>query len=255
MLRRVGSLKDYAIQATDGELGKIREMYFDEEQWAVRYLVVDTGKWLTRHEVLISPYSVDGIDDEHGKVLVSLTREQVENSPDIDTHQPLSRQLEGEFSAYYGYGHYWTGPYLWGADGAPVMPLPNTLTEVASAAVAEEFGHAADTHLRSSAEVHGYHIAGTDDAIGHVADFIFDDETWALRYLLVDTHNWWPGGKKVLLAPEWIEHIDWADALVKTRLTREEIRNSPEYVEELPIARDYEKRLHEHYRRQGYWDV
>lgn len=258
MLRKVSSLNGYAIQATDDELGKVKEVYFDDERWGVRYLVVETGSWLSSRKVLISPYSITGVDDLEEVVHVSLTRDQVKNSPEIDTHQPVSRQLETEFSEYYGFGSYWSGPYLWGVGGYPLYPAPDGATAVGETPeelAARAASNPEDVHLRSSEQVTGYHIAGTDDEIGHVEDFICDDETWAVRYLLVDTRNWWPGGKKVLLATHWIERIDWTESMVWTTLTRDQIKNSPEYNDDLPLDRDYETRLHRHYGRQGYWDV
>lgn len=259
MLRKASSLKGYAIQATDDELGSVKEVYFDDQQWGIRYLVVETGSWLSQRSVLVSPYSVTGIDDLEEMVHVSLTREQVKNSPDIDTHKPISRQVENEFSDYYGYGSYWNGPYLWGAGGTPIYPLPEAgvippLGERPDDLAARAADRPEDVHLRSSADVTGYHIAGTDDEIGHVEDFIFDDEAWAIRYLLVDTRNWWPGGKKVLLATRWIDRISWTDSMVWTTLTREQIKNGPEYDEDQPLDRDYEARLHKHYGRDAYWD-
>ncbi|NYT46013.1 PRC-barrel domain-containing protein [Alcaligenaceae bacterium] len=260
MLRKASSLKGYAIQATDDELGSVKELYFDDRQWGVRYLVVETGGWLSQRSVLLSPYSIKGVDEAQETVHVSLTREQVKNSPDIDTHQPISRQLENQLSDYYGYGNYWSGPYLWGVGGYPVYPLPEAGAvppppqESPEELAARAADNPEDVHLRSSKDVTGYHIAGTDDEIGHVEDFIIDDEAWAVRYLLVDTRNWWPGGKKVLLATHWIERIEWSDSTVWTTLTREQIKNGPEYDEDQPLDRDYETRLHQYYGRNTYWD-
>ncbi len=259
MLRLTKSLSGYAIRATDDDLGSVKEVYFDDEKWAIRYLVVEAGSWLASRRVLVSPYSIKGVDDGDQAIEVSLTREQVKNSPEIDTHQPISRQLEGEYSAYYGYGNYWTGPYLWGVGGYPEFPLPEAGTvppvnERPEELLERSSDNPADSHLRSSDNVIDYHILGTDEEIGHVADFVFDDKDWAIRYLLVDTRNWWPGGKKVLIATRWIERIDWMDSTVQTRLTREQIKNSPEYEENMPLDRDYETLLHEFYGKRGYWD-
>lgn len=259
MLRTVDSVHDYIIQATDDELGKLKEVYFDDEQWGIRYLVVETGSWFSSRQVLISPYSVVQINDENGTIEVSLTRDQVKNSPDIDTHQPISRQLEGDYSQYYGYGNYWAGPYLWGAAGYPEYSVPGATSVSPMSERPEDLAQRAndeqqDTHLRSSDKVSGYHILGTDDEIGHVKDFIFDDKDWAVRYLLVDTRNWWPGGKKVILGTQWIQRIDWSDSTVQTKLSREQIKNSPEYDETSTLSRDYEKDLHRYYGHQGYWD-
>ena len=88
-----------------------------------------------------------------------------------------------------------------------------------------------------------------DGEIGHVEDFIIDDETWAIRYLIVDTHNWWPG-KKVLVSPQWIERVSWGERKVFVNLSREAIKQSPEYTDESLLTRDYEIGLHRHYNRQ-----
>jgi sporulation protein YlmC with PRC-barrel domain len=113
-------------------------------------------------------------------------------------------------------------------------------------------GKAWDSHLRSTHEVSGYHIQAADGEVGHVEDFIIDDETWAIRYLIIDTRNWWPG-KKVLVSPQWIERVSWSESKVFVNLSRESIKQSPEHTEESLLTRDYETGLHRHYNRQGYW--
>lgn len=263
MLRTIESLKGYAIRATDDELGKVEEIYFDDERWGVRYLVVRPGSWLTRSHVLISPHSISGIDDSDGVVRVNLTKEQVKNSPDIDTQQPVSRQMEREHATYFGYGAYWMGPYLWGAGGYPAAPLPDAdmVPPAGSGNRDLEYAvrdHAAqsddDAHLRSSDNVKGYAIAGTDGDIGHVEDIMFDDESWVVRYLIVDTRNWWPGGKKTIISIDWVDDVSWLEPAVQVGLTREQIKNSPEYEEHVPLGRDYESQLYRHYGRPGYWE-
>lgn len=266
MLRTIDSLKGHSIRAVDDELGKVEEIYFDDEQWGVRYLVVRPGSWLTRQRVLISPNSVTGVDESSEAVQVNLTREQLKNSPDIDTHQPVSRQMEREHATYYGYGAYWMGPYLWGAGRTPLTTLPDADmvpptgvrgldAERVSPESLVERGNDDDVHLRSSDDVQGYAISGTDGDIGHVEDFLFDDESWAIRYLIVDTRNWWPGGKKTVISIDWIENISWTESAVQIGLTREQIKASPEYDEDARVDRAYETRLHEHYGRPGYWDL
>ena len=253
MLRSVSSLDGATVRATDGEIGSVKEAYFDDDAWTIRYLVVGTGTWFTGREVLISPYSVKQPMTDRTVVDVSLTREQVKNSPDIDTHKPVSRQNEQSYLGYYGYPVYWGGPGLWAGGVYPVLP-PEQPTPVEREVMARENEvRQEDVHLRSTDKVSGYDIQATDDTIGHVEDFIFDDESWAIRYLVVDTRNWWPGGKRVLVATHWIERIDWADSKVYTRLDRESIKNGPEYNPELPIDRDYETRLHAAHRLEGYW--
>jgi hypothetical protein len=110
-----------------------------------------------------------------------------------------------------------------------------------------------DPHLRSTYDVGGHHVQAEDGDIGHVDDFVIDDENWAIRYLIIDTRNWWPG-KRVLVAPQWIERVSWNESTVFVRLSRDAIQRSPEYTEESLLSRAYEDALHRHYNRRGYWD-
>lgn len=260
MLRTVDSLDGYTIQATDDEIGKVKEVYFDDQKWGVRYVIVETGSWLFSRKVLISPYSITRIDDTEKTIHVQLTREQVKNSPEIDTDQPVSRLMEHEYHSYYAYGNYWGGPYMWGNLASPRLDGSSTaeaalINEPSIQAADTAMGQPGDVHLRSSEAVIGYDIEGVDDSIGHVKDLIFDDKTWAVHYLLVDTRNWWPGGKKVLLATQWIDQISWPEDKVHIKLTQQQIKDSPEYDEDMPLDRNYETRLHQHYERQNYWDL
>lgn len=256
MMNSISHLKGATISATDGDIGHVKEVYFDDHAWAIRYLVVDTGTWLSGREVLVSPYAVRQPLSTGKKVDVTLTRQQVESSPNIDTHQPVSRRHEQEFLAYYDYPVYWGGDALWAMNAMPMIPqaLHRPLETQAERARLERELSPEDTHLRSSANVTGYDIQATDDSIGHVRDFVFDDESWAIRYLVIDTRNWWPGGRKVLVGTHWIDRIDWADKTVFVKLTRDQIKNSPAYEEGAPIDRAYEERLHDAYDRKGYWD-
>ena len=260
MLNTLSHITRASVTASDGVIGDVNAAFFDDQSWAIRYLVVDTGSWLSKREVLISPYSVKQPLGSGKNIDVALTCQQVESSPDIDTHQPVSRQHEREVMGYYAYPAYWDGVGMWGLGAYPLMPMNpagamGTPDEIsADKAMHQRDLEAADVHLRSSVKVAGYNIQATDDSIGHVQDFVFDDESWAIRYLVVDTRNWWPGGTKVLVATPWIDRIDWATSTVFVKLTREQVKASPVYHEAEPIARDYEKRLHAAYQRQGYWD-
>jgi hypothetical protein len=244
-------LKDFAIRATDGELGTIEDLYFDDETWAIHYLIVDTGGWLGGRRVLISPISVVHTDWEAKRLDVALTKRQVEHSPEIDTHKPVSRQHEAGYVGYYGYPYYWGGPYLWGAAAYPagLATPPTASTEAMAARIRRE---STDSHLRSGEAVTGYNIEAADGEIGHVDGFVVDDEAWAIRYMEVATRNWWPG-KKILLSPAWIERVSWTDSKVYVGLSREAIKDAPEYVESRPITREYENRLYFHYGRPPYW--
>jgi hypothetical protein len=253
MLRSVDDLRGFAITATDGAIGEVEDFYFDDELWAVRYLVVNTGTWRESQQVLISPISVEKVDRATNQMFVALTMNQVKNSPDINTHQPVSRQHETAFAAYYGYPSYWGGPFLWGAAAYPAGLGAPTAGETAAAAAAARAREASgDVHLRSTKEVTGYHLQATDGEIGHVEDFIVEDETWAVRYLVADTSNWLPA-KKVLLTPRWVGRVSWNESKVFVDLTKGAIEQSPEYDESALISREYETSLHGHYGRPGYW--
>jgi hypothetical protein len=253
MLRNVTHLKGFAIRATDGEIGTLDQFYFDDESWAIRYLVVNTGGWLSGRLVLVSPIAIRQTEWQSKRLDVALTKKQIEDSPLIDTHRPVSRQHEALYFGYYGYPYYWGGPYLWGRASYPAgLTVRKEAVTEAEALQARAGKESADSHLRSTNEVKGYHIEAADGEIGHVADFIVDDETWAIRYLEVDTRNWWPG-KKVLVSPQWINHVSWPASEVYVDLSRETIKNGPEYIESMPVTREFEKRLYDHYGRPAYW--
>ena len=255
MLSTLDHLTDSTVTATDGAIGHVTSAYFDDQSWAIRYLVVDTGAWLPGRQVLVSPYAVRQPLGTGANIDVALTRKQVEGGPDIDTHQPVSRRHEREYLSYFAYPQYWGGGGLWELGGFPMVPpyLP-TFAYVAAANVPPHDDTAPeDVHLRSSNEVTGYEIHAADGSIGHVDDFVFDDESWAIRYLVIDTRNWLPGGRKVLVALHWVDRIDWATSTVHVGLTRDQVRHSPERDEAEMIERGHEQRLHDAYERKGYW--
>jgi PRC-barrel domain len=244
-------LKGLVVRATDGELGKVDQLYFDDVTWAIRYLTVETGGWLGGRKVLISPFSIVRADWQSKRLDVALTKKQVEDSPDIDTHKPVSRQQEAGYLAYYGYPYYWEGPYLWGSAQVPIGLASSNL--MLNDALALKIGkESRDSHLRSSEAVSGYAIEATDGEIGHVDRFIVDDEAWAIRYLEVATQNWWPG-KRVLLSPAWVERVSWKESKVVVGVKRSAIQSCEEYFDGTPITREYENRLYFHYGRPPYW--
>jgi len=234
MLINAQNLKGAAIIARDGAIGEIDDFYFDDEKWTVRYLVVDTGSWLFSRKVLISPISIEKADEVANQVFVSLTRDQVKDSPDIDTRKPVSRQHETAFMDYYGYPYYWGGPYLWGDAAFPAtLTLPPAVkSQIAAAATARqrESEESYDERLRSVNEVNGYNIAAADGEIGHVDDFIIDDEDWSIRFIVIKTGGWL-SGRKTLVAPRWIERISWDESKMFVSLTMDQIASNPEYDE------------------------
>jgi hypothetical protein len=251
MLTDTSHLKGLVIRATDGELGTVDQLLFDDENWAIRYLTVDTSGWLGSRRVLISPMSVLRTDWQSRRLDVALTKKQVDGSPNIDTHKPVSRQHEAAYLDYFGYPYYWAGPFLWGPAMSPAafeMPETGFMQSIPEGARRQW----TDSHLRSTHEVTGYRIEATDGELGHVDGFVVDDQDWAIRYLQVATRNWWPG-KKVLVSPAWVELVSWTDAKVYAGLTRHAIQDAPDYVESTPITREYENRLYFHYGRPPYW--
>jgi hypothetical protein len=225
----------------------VDQFYFDDESWAIRYLVVNAGDWLGGRLVLVSPLALRQADWQSRLLDVALTKKQVEDSPPIDTHKPVSRQHEAAYLGYYGYPSYWAAPNYQAA-----LAVQREAVAEAEELQARAQRDVADTHLRSTEAVTGYHIEAVDGEIGHVNDFIVDDETWAIRYLEVDTRNWLPG-KKVLVSPQWINRVSWTDSKVYVDLRRETIQNGPEWVDSVPVTREYEHRLYNYYARSPYW--
>jgi len=251
VLTNASSLKGLTVQATDGELGKVEEFYFDDETWAIRYLAINTGDWLSGREVLISPISVVHFDWPAKRVHVALTQKQVAESPGVDTHVPISRRHEAEYMGYYGYQHYWGGPGLWGRAALPsAMPVQPALS--AEATLARTRSESPESHLRRSDVALGYRMEAHDGDIGHLVGFLVDDASWAIRYLEVATRNWWPG-KKVLLSPAWIERFSRMESKIFVGLNREAIQSCPEYLDSMQIDREYENRIYLHYGRPPYW--
>ncbi|MBF0100680.1 MAG: PRC-barrel domain-containing protein [Desulfobacterales bacterium] len=246
MLIKAKTLKGFTLKSLDGEIGKVKQCYFDDQYWTIRYLIVDTGDWLTSRQVLISPYALISVIKEEEHISIDLTKKQIEDSPSLDADKPVSRVFEDDYYGYYGYPMYTEGPNMWGHYHYIVRD--HEKWKVALQVEKKSW----DPHLRSTNEVIGYHIQASDGEIGHVEDFIIEDNTWSIRYLIVNTHNWWPG-KKVLVSPPWIERVSWNESKVFFNIPREIIKQSPEYSEEYLLTRDYEALLHRHYNRQEYW--
>ena len=250
MLRSLKDLDRYAVTATDGDIGHVANFLFDDQRWVVRYLVADTARLFElRREVLISPISFREIDWNGTRFHLGLSKSKVRESPDVDTALPVSRQYEREYYRYYGYPYYWGDTGDWGAAAYPDGLFEGAWAEATSAEPAKDN----DPHLRSANEVRGYHVEGRDGAIGHIHDFVVDDRTWKIRYLVLDTSNWWLG-KKVLVAPGWVSSVVWPEKKVHVDLSRQAIKDSPPWTPEAGVNREYETRLYDFYGRPVYWD-
>jgi hypothetical protein len=259
MLRSIKEMEGATIGASDGIIGRVTDLYFDDEAWVIRYLIVDASEGHLDRSVLISPISIGRPNWPEKIFPVSLTRKQVSGSPDIDTDKPVSRQQEMGYLGYYAYGSYWGGGGLWGAS-----PYPDQLqaglvrgeshTDPTAGKQSQGIGEQRhdDSHLRSCNAVGRYYVHASDGDLGHVAGFLIEDESWAVRYLIVNTSNWWLG-HEVLIAPRWIDHVDWAECMVSVGLTREVIKGSPHYDSATPLDRAQEAEIHTHYGRTDYW--
>jgi hypothetical protein len=226
MLRSIKQLYGTKLGASDGEIGHVKDFYFDDQNWAVRYLVADTGSWLPGRQVLISPHSLGRLD-ETGKVLrVNLTRKQIEDSPSIETHKPVSRQYEEEYYRFYGWPYYWQGGGLWGMSGFPILELPVTPLPSEQATVMGPQRERADAHLRSTQTVRGYQLRASDATIGHVCDFMMDAQSWAIGQLVIKTGHRL-SGKDVLIPTTKVDRISYEDSTVFVNMPGETVEQSP----------------------------
>ena len=230
--RSIKNLMGFTMGATDGEIGKVKDFYFDDVTWTIRYLVVETGSWLSNREVLISPEALLQSDWENEIFPVNLTKEQIEKSPNIDTDQPVSRQNEMDLYAYYPWTTYWGGGLWAGGMGTTGMMMPRSsmpMEEAVKNSLNTNDSEAkGDPHLRSVKGVQGYTIHAIDDTIGDVEDFIVDESDWTIQYMVVDTGNWFPG-KNVIVSPGSIKEINWETSEVTVNASVEQIKNSPEF--------------------------
>jgi hypothetical protein len=225
MLQSVKQLYGNKLGASDGEIGHVKDFYFDDQNWAVRYVVADTGAWLPGRKVLLSPHAFSGLDQAGKALLVNLTRKQIEASPLIETHKPVSRQYEEEYYRYYGWPFYWQGDGLWGLSGFPILELPAAPQPEPAAAFGPQL-ESADAHLRSTQAVNGYHLQASDGTFGHICDFMMDAQSWAIRQLVVKTGHRF-SGKEVQIPTRKVDRISYPDSTVYVNLTGEAVQQSP----------------------------
>lgn len=241
MKRSINSLIGYSIGASNGELGKVKDFFFDDKTWTIRYLIVETGNWLKGRKVLISPEAVLMPDWENEIFPVNLTEDQVKNSPEIDTEKPVSRQQELELYQHYPWTNYW-GDVTMGIG----MPTPMYPTMHSGEDTRDDKESEGDPHLRSTKHVTGYSVNATDGEIGDIEDFLIDDINWKIDFVIVDTGKWFPG-KKVIISPKWIKEIQWDTSTVIVNASVENVKNSPEYDPKNPLSEVYESELHNYY--------
>ena len=250
MFWNASALRGFAVEATDGAIGSVSDLLFDDHSWTVRWLVVEAGSWFSSRKVLL-PLSALGKPDEAARRFsVRLTRQQVKDSPDVDTDLPVSRHHEAHVYNYYDWNPYWTSGFasMSNAIATPTV-LPFGRDDVApryqdhgTDAVQDD----GDPHLRSARAVIGYHIDATDGEIGHVEDFLVNDETWRLEFMTVDTKNWLPG-ERVLLPVRCISEIDWFSEMMKVGISREKVKDSPPYDPQVTSDGPFNDRSHQYF--------
>ena len=226
MLQSIKHLYGHKLGASDGDIGHVKDFYFDDQNWVVRYLIVDTGSWLSGRQVLLSPHALGRLHQAGKLLLVNLTRRRIENSPSIELHKPISRQYEEEHYQYYGWPYYWQGGGLWGTSAFPILEPLAISPPDESASASEPQLERTDAHLRSTQAMNGYHIRKGDETIGQVCDFMMDEKSWAIRELVIKTGHWL-SGKEVQIPTSQVDRISYEESTVFVNVSREAIEQSP----------------------------
>jgi len=227
MLQSAKKLLGNKLGASDGDVGHVKDFYFNDQNWAVRYVIADTGSWLPGRQVLLSPHAFGTVQQAEKILKVNLTRKQIEDAPSIELHKPVSRQYEEEYHRYYGWPFYWEGDGLWGGmRGFPILEPPATTPPTGHPAPLDSQSSQADVHLRSVQAVNGYHIKASDGMTGHVCDFMMDNQSWAIRQLVIKTGHRFTG-KEVLIPVNSVERISYDESTVFVKLTKAAVEESP----------------------------
>jgi len=248
MLRSTRDIVGYELIAKDGAIGRCKDFLFDDREWKIRHMVGDTTRWLPGRKVLIPPETLGNPDWDERRFPVKLTKSEIKDSPPLKDNEPVSRKYEKELFRHHGWAFYWTGAGPWSrrvggtTDPAQKNPLQEEIRR------AESRG----PNLHSEREVIGYRVLAADRAVGKIVNFIVDDETWAIRYAVVDTGSWLHG-RSVLVAPTWLTSTDWVSREVHTNLQSKDVEGSPPYDPSAPVNRAYETALYDYYGRPVDW--
>jgi hypothetical protein len=229
MLQSIKQLNGTKLAAADGDIGHVKDFYFDDQTWVVRYVIADTGNWLSGRQVLISPHAFGGICPAGKAMLVDLTRKQLEDCPAIEAHKPVSRQYEEDYHRHYGWPYYWEGDGLWGGmRGFPILELPPNFAAAEPAAATGPKLKRGDAHLRSTHAVTGYHLQASDGIVGHVCDFLMDDKSWAIDQLVIKIGHRFTG-KEVQIPVGKVTAISYDASKVFVNLSADTVERSPEH--------------------------
>lgn len=248
MFRSLKELLGYQLLAKDGHMGKVHNFLFNDEDWKIRYLVLDTGPWILGRKVLISLLALGQPVWASETFPVGLTREQVKTSPDVDLAKPVSRQYEERLFKHYSWPAYWSMNTTITGPPAYVSPLLFSKQE-------DQTYKEVDSHLRSAKELFGYQVNALEGDVGTLTDFIVDDEDWDIRYMVVDISSWLGSEKKILVALEWVSNIDVSRKEVLIDLSQDAVKFSPAFDPNLPVNRQYEEVIYDYHGRPKYWQV
>ena len=264
MLFAVSGLIGCPVQASDGEVGAVKDFLFDDKTWKIRWMAVDASRLAARPPPGVHSSVSDcsagaaakahATDDElSGETLaltVNLTKAQIAAGPHAHEHDPVTRDMEALLYDYYAWDPYWGASHFGGAA------LPNAESQIVDDAARREADaeipplDGAD-HLHSVAEFKGYYVHAVDGDIGHVENLLADDANWEIRYLVIATRNWWPG-KVVQLSPYAVKDIDWFGEHVNMNVSRDQVRSAPAW-DPLAMADEVsEDQLHRHFGWPGY---
>jgi hypothetical protein len=217
MLTDINKFYGKKLAAKDGLIGHVRDFYFDDRSWALLYVVADTGSWLPGRQVLLSPHAFANFDENEKRLAVMLHIKQIEDSPSIDEHKPVSRQFEEEYYRYYAWPTYWQGPQMWGMGGsAIVVPPPG---------IASEYVHhtGSEAHLRSTKALNGYKVEATDGTIGHIVGFMMDTKGWAIRDLVIATDPWYLA-REAVISLNTVARISYEESKIFVKLTKAQVQ-------------------------------
>ncbi len=250
MKHRLKDITGLTIETTDGTKGKIKDFLFDEDKWIVRYIEADFGGFFKDKRILL-PINVfiDHLwDSKH--ISINIAKEDIDKSPSPEDKPTVSREYEKELMKHYGYASYWSPGYIPPTHTGlyyPARPMNVPTKEISEEKISEE---KLDTKLRSFNEVKGYHILATDGHLGHLEDMIVDDADWQMIYVIIDTSNWLPWSKKVILLINWLDEISFETHEVSINVHTDVIKDAPEFNTDKSVEESFEKALLDYYERK-----
>lgn len=243
MKQSLNEIIGYTIEAKDGEKGKVKDILFDEERWVVRYLDVDLANFPEDNRVLIPKMFLKKPLWSIEHFPVELTIKDIYNCPSLSKKLPISRKYEEKLNRYYKSDDYWSKVFI-PFVGAPGVTYPIRPTRIPTKVIDEK---KVASKLRSFKEFNGYHIHAIDGKLGHIDDVIIEDDYWQIIYVSIDTSNWLPWSKRVLVGVEWMEEISYANKEIKINLDIETIKSAPEFHPSEDIDKEFEAKLNMHY--------